>query len=219
MWCCLAVILSNKVPTFCTSTYLSIPALSGSSARALLPGGGGQGSLSSAFSLKDMTVSNTFNSKHGQGGKKQKQIQVMYKGGCVRVCVYACAGGGREELGSQVAFFNSPFLCKPNVTRKTEGNAAYTHACRFVCKVLRDKKYEQVCICLVNWSVQHTLAPSEYTFLSCLLLHPSHHAQRNKMLSSSSCQLVPLVCTHPCSFVSASLCSKTSHAQTRRTGS
>lgn len=57
---CPAVRLSNKVPTFCTSTYLSIPALRGSS--ALSTGDSGQigESVSSAFSLKDMTMSDAF---------------------------------------------------------------------------------------------------------------------------------------------------------------
>lgn len=59
-------------------------------------------------------MADTFNSKHGLGGEKQKQIQVMWGWGCV------CAGGGREGLGSCVAFLSLPFLCKPNVTRKTD---------------------------------------------------------------------------------------------------
>lgn len=60
---------------------------------------------------------------------------------CVYVCVYLYAGGGREGLENYMAvLFNSPFLRKPNVTRKTEGNAAYTHACRLVCKALCGRK-------------------------------------------------------------------------------
>lgn len=103
---CPAVTLSDKVPTFCTSsTYLSIPALRGSSALSCGRGGQIGESVSSAFSLKDMTMSNAFNSwvwwaeaktdaSHGGGGW------------CVRVCVcvYACMlGGGREGLGNYMA--------------------------------------------------------------------------------------------------------------------
>lgn len=89
---CPAVTLSNQVPTFCTSTYLSIPALGGSS--ALSPGRGGQigESVSSAFSLKGMTMSNVFNSwvwwaeakrDASHGGEVGEHV-------CVCVCARAC---------------------------------------------------------------------------------------------------------------------------------
>jgi len=102
MWWCLAIILSNEVPTFCTSTYLSIPVLSRSSAWALLPGGRIGESLSSAFSLKDMTMSNTFNSHAWVGWGEAKADSSNWGGGGsgVCVCVCLCAGGGREGLGS-----------------------------------------------------------------------------------------------------------------------
>lgn len=101
---CPAVTLSDKGPTFCTSTYLSIPALRGSS--ALSPGRGGQigESVSSAFSLKDVTMSNAFNSwvwwaeaktDASHGGRL---VRV-----CLCVCVCLCAGGGREGLGNYMA--------------------------------------------------------------------------------------------------------------------
>lgn len=121
VWHCPAVTLSYKVPTFCTSTYLSIPALRGSS--ALSPGGGGQigESVSSAFSLKDTTTSNTFNSWVWWGEAKTDASRRGEVGARVRVSVCLCAGGGREGLGNYMAvLFNSPFLCKPNVTRKTD---------------------------------------------------------------------------------------------------
>lgn len=59
---------------------------------------------------------------HGFDGQKQKQMQVV-GGMLVRacVCVYLYAGGGREGLENYMAvLFNLPFLCKPNVTRKTD---------------------------------------------------------------------------------------------------
>lgn len=73
VWRCLAVLLSNKVPTFSTSNCLSIPTLSRSSSRLILPVEGRIGE-SPAFSLKDPTASNTF--KQGLGGEKQEQPQV-----------------------------------------------------------------------------------------------------------------------------------------------
>lgn len=101
---CPAVTLSNKVPTFCTSTYLSIPALRGSS--ALSPGRGGQigESVSSAFSLKGMTMSNVFNSwvwwaeaktDASHGGEVGEHV-------CVCVCSpvwWGWEGGARELHG------------------------------------------------------------------------------------------------------------------------
>lgn len=97
---CPAVTLSNKVPTFCTSTYLSIPALRRSS--ALSPGGGGQigESVSSTFSLKDMTMSNAFNSWVWWAEAKTDASHGGEVGACVCVCVCLCAGGGREGLGN-----------------------------------------------------------------------------------------------------------------------
>lgn len=59
---CSTVILSNKVLTFYTSTYLSIPALRGSSALSLGEGGQIGECVSLVFLLKDMTMSNAFNS-------------------------------------------------------------------------------------------------------------------------------------------------------------
>lgn len=101
MWHCPAVTLSNKVPTFCTSTYLSIPALRGSS--ALSPGGRGQigESVSSAFSLKDTTMSNTFNSWVWWGEAKTDASHGGEVGATrVCVCVLVCWGweGRAREL-------------------------------------------------------------------------------------------------------------------------
>lgn len=118
---CPAIILSDKVLTFCTSTYLSIPALRGSSALSFGEGGQIGKSVSSVFLLKDMTMSSAFNSWVCWAATKTDASHGGEVGVRVCVCVYLCAGGGREGLGNYMAvLFNPPFLCKPNVTRKTD---------------------------------------------------------------------------------------------------
>lgn len=99
---CLAVILCNEVPTLSTSRYLSIPTLSGSSSPFSLPVRGGEDRGASFFSvsLKDTTVSNTFNSSAGWGEAKAGGGEV---GVCV--CVRVPVLGRGEGLGSSVAFF------------------------------------------------------------------------------------------------------------------
>lgn len=86
-------------------------------------------------------MSNTFNSSAGWGEGKADGGEVGLRV-CVRACACAGAGGRPREFRG---FFGIRPLCVNPMSRGrlTEGNAAFTHACRFVCEVLRDrKKYE-----------------------------------------------------------------------------